>query len=242
MKICTKCKKEKSLDNFSKNKNNKDGFQVYCKECFNKNNLIYHKNNKEKKKKYAKQYALKNKEKSQKYYQDHKLQILKRQTTYNLKNKENKSQYDKIYNSLEENKIRKYKLAKKWREENKEHIRERNRKYMKTYRIISFNCKLRENISHYIRKYLTQNLSYKKDCTEKYLGCSLEEYKLYLENLFTPEMSWENYGRYGYWEIDHIKPTSSFDLTKEEEILKAFHYLNTQPLPIIENRIKSNKW
>ena len=41
-------------------------------------------------------------------------------------------------------------------------------------------------------------------------------------------MTWENHGV--VWEIDHIKSISSFDLTINENIYKAFNYLNTQPL------------
>jgi len=33
MKICLKCKKEKELDEFNKNKTSKDGYQSYCKSC-----------------------------------------------------------------------------------------------------------------------------------------------------------------------------------------------------------------
>lgn len=33
MKVCSKCKEKKELDNFSINKSNKDGLQKYCKSC-----------------------------------------------------------------------------------------------------------------------------------------------------------------------------------------------------------------
>lgn len=35
LKICTKCKEEKSLDNFSKDQSKKDGLLSKCKSCFN---------------------------------------------------------------------------------------------------------------------------------------------------------------------------------------------------------------
>jgi len=34
MKICTKCKEEKELINFSKRKDSKDGYKNQCKICF----------------------------------------------------------------------------------------------------------------------------------------------------------------------------------------------------------------
>ena len=58
------------------------------------------------------------------------------------------------------------------------------------------------------------------------LGCTLIEYKNHLEQQFLPEMSWENHGK--IWEIDHILPLNSFDLTIEENIFKCF-ISNTQP-------------
>jgi 5-methylcytosine-specific restriction endonuclease McrA len=45
-------------------------------------------------------------------------------------------------------------------------------------------------------------------------------------------MSWDNYGRDGYWEIYHIMPISKGG---------SFHYTNTQPLSITENQKKGNR-
>ncbi len=70
------------------------------------------------------------------------------------------------------------------------------------------------------------------------LGCTIPELKLYLEKLFQPGMTWENWGRKG-WHIDHIKPLASFDLTDREQFLKACHYTNLQPLWATENLRKS---
>jgi len=70
----------------------------------------------------------------------------------------------------------------------------------------------------------------KSNTTLEYLGCSIEKYKQHLEQQFTPEMTWDNWGI--CWEIDHIIPLSKGG---------SFHYTNTQPLPITENRKKSNK-
>ena len=80
----------------------------------------------------------------------------------------------------------------------------------------------------------------KRNRTIEYLGCTMEEYTQYLENKFTPDMSWDNYGE--YWEIDHIKPIDAFDLNHEEQLYEAFNYTNTQPLKKEENREKSNRY
>lgn len=46
-------------------------------------------------------------------------------------------------------------------------------------------------------------------------------------------------GRYFLWELDHITPLSK--AKTEEEVLKLAHYLNIQPLWILDNRSKGNK-
>ena len=71
--------------------------------------------------------------------------------------------------------------------------------------------------------------------TIMYLGCTFDEYKIFLEKKFKENMEWSNMGGKNGWHIDHIKPLASFDLSKKTEQLKAFNYKNTQPLFKIDN-------
>lgn len=94
---------------------------------------------------------------------------------------------------------------------------------------------LRSRILHALKNYKGVRKASK---TIQLVGCSIEELKLHLETQFTEGMSWENQGE---WHIDHIKPCSSFDLTKEEEQKICFHYTNLQPLWAKDNHSKGNK-
>jgi hypothetical protein len=71
------------------------------------------------------------------------------------------------------------------------------------------------------------------------LGCSVKELAAYLESKFLPGMTWSNWGT--AWHIDHIRPLASFDLTVREDVLKACHYTNLQPLWAEENFRKNAK-
>lgn len=70
------------------------------------------------------------------------------------------------------------------------------------------------------------------------LGCSIDEFKLYIENQFLPGMTWDNHGE---WHFDHIQPLSKFDLSNKQEFLQAVNYLNIQPLWASDNISKGNK-
>jgi hypothetical protein len=70
---------------------------------------------------------------------------------------------------------------------------------------------------------------------------SVDFFREYIESLFQPGMTWDNYGLKG-WHLDHIRPLSSFDLTTEEQQRIAFHYTNLQPLWAKDNLKKGNKY
>jgi len=77
-----------------------------------------------------------------------------------------------------------------------------------------------------------------KGCKLRYLGCTAHEAFRYITLMLKNNMSWDNYGE---WHVDHIIPLCSFDLSKEEERRKAFHYTNLQPLWAIDN-MRKNKY
>lgn len=79
-----------------------------------------------------------------------------------------------------------------------------------------------------------------KDLTTlKLIGCTIEHLQSYFEPLFTPGMTWDNYGE---WHIDHIRPCASFDLTDPAQQRECFHYTNLQPLWAEDNIRKSDNW
>lgn len=69
------------------------------------------------------------------------------------------------------------------------------------------------------------------------LGCSIPDFKLYIEGQFQPQMSWEKRN----FVIDHIIPCAKFDLTKIEHQKLCFHFSNMQPLTWEDNAKKSDK-
>jgi hypothetical protein len=99
--------------------------------------------------------------------------------------------------------------------------------------------KFRRSCRNLIKLAFRNKKSNKTLKTEIILGCSFEEFKLYLESKFEPWMTWENKGLYNGefnygWDIDHIIPLI---LAKsEEEIIKLNHYTNLQPLCSKVNR------
>jgi hypothetical protein len=111
---------------------------------------------------------------------------------------------------------------------------EQKRKKLKTDPVF----KLRKNLRARLKVALRGN--YKTGSAIRDLGCSVEFLKQYLESKFTPGMTWENYGKRG-WHIDHVTALAKFDILNPDELKKAVHYTNLQPLWAIDNLRKGSK-
>lgn len=117
---------------------------------------------------------------------------------------------------------------KQYRLLNRDRILEYNRNRLKNNPIAKISKTLRNRLN------LALKNKYKAGSAVSDLGCSIEEFKLYLESKFQCGMSWKNYGVHG-WHIDHIKPLSKFDLEDINQFKIAAHYTNLQPLWAIDN-------
>lgn len=104
-------------------------------------------------------------------------------------------------------------------------------------------AKLRKKLHDYVRVRIIKAIKRgaKAGSAIKDLGCSVEEFKMYLESKFQPGMTWENWKLHG-WHLDHIRPLSSFDLSNHEEFKKAVHYTNLQPMWANENLSKGDRF
>jgi hypothetical protein len=248
MKNCTKCKKIKSYEFFHKDKNRKDGFHTHCKVCIkeyqanNKERLKeyskeYEVNNKEKRKEYHKEYRLNNKEKIQNKAKEFYINNKEYYKEYATNNKERKKEYYKEY--AIKNKERKKEYLKHYREKSKDKLKEYFKNYVKNKRkndyLYKFNMNTRSLIKNTFKRGINNNWN-KKTKTENILGCTIEEFRCYIEIKFTKKMTFENYGE---WHLDHIIPISSAQT--EEDIIRLNHYTNFQPLWAKDNLSKGNK-
>lgn len=100
--------------------------------------------------------------------------------------------------------------------------------------------RLKKNIRNRTRIALKMKRWYKFEKFNKYIGCSLDELKVHMQQQFTEGMTWDTYG-FGQnkWTIDHIIPLSS--AANPEEMYKLCHYTNLQPMWYQDNIAKSNK-
>jgi len=252
-KYCNRCKKIKAINEFSKNKAQKDGYCCWCKDC---------------QKKYKKDYYIKNIEKIKKYYIANK----DKRKKYNaIWRKANPEKVKELWKNWERNNHeRRLELDRKWKENNPEKVKICKQKdYLKNSDKYKLRSKLWKINNHERHSELMRNWQkFRRENNPKYkismnisrainhslisgkngrhwedlVGYTINDLMIHLEKQFKPGMSWDNYGLKG-WSIDHIKPISSFNFKsyEDKEFKECWSLNNLQPLWHIENIKKGNK-
>lgn len=219
MKKCSKCKVEKDLSEFSKNKSTNDGFHYSCKSCYKEYQKANSENLKEKSKKYSKA----NSEKIKEYVKEYQKNNIKKIKEYNKGYRKNNSEKIKEYH-------------KEHYKNNREKKKEYQNKYEKNRRVTDPLYKLSCNLRSRTRQAFRVNFWQKNNTTAEILGASYEICAQNIENKFTEGMTWKNHGE---WHIDHIIPLASAKTAKE--LITLCHYTNLQPLWAFDNLSKGNK-
>jgi hypothetical protein len=194
-------------------------------EKVKKRNKEWKKENPEKVKELNKKWVKKNpeklNEKSKRWYKNNPEKVKERSKKYRENNLEKVKEKQKIWFKNNRDKVNK----------------SRNNRYL-TDNLFNLSNSIRNAIgTSFKRKNYT-----KKSRTHEILGCSFEDFQIYLENQFESWMNWENKGNpkdgifelNKTWDIDHIIPISS--ATSEEEVIKLNHYTNLRPLCSYYNR------
>ena len=160
---------------------------------------------------------------------------------------------DKKWREKNKESVKEY--VKSWYEQNKEHRKEYIKEYhknnidkiRKTKRDYERNRKARDPLYKLISNFRTAIYTVLKESNvDKYghyfdvLQYTPEELITHLELQFKDDMSWDNYG---VWHVDHMLPITSFDIREmgDEEFMKCWSLDNLQPMWGEENIRKSNK-
>lgn len=212
LRSCSKCEETKSLSSFCKDKRGTLGYATTCKRCHNATCNRYYYDN------YDRATV------SQKTSREKRIDIIRER--------------QRLFNSLEstKQKHRAYYLA------NKDRIKQRTTSYALRKLKTDTKFKLKHALRHRIRQAIKRGIckGSKVVSAVRDLGCTIDEFKTYMEGKFQPGMSWKNWAIDG-WHIDHINPLFKFDLTNPEEAKKAVHYSNLQPLWAKDNLSKGKK-
>lgn len=124
---------------------------------------------------------------------------------------------------------------KEWNDANRPHLAAYKRRYLAE----NDNARIAHNIRNRIKTaMLNQKRVGRTSSAVTALGCTLDEFRLYIQQQFRGGMSWENYGE---WHLDHIKPLCKYDLGDPNQYREACHYTNYQPLWGPENSSKGGR-
>ena len=123
--------------------------------------------------------------------------------------------------------------SKRWADKNRDRLAD----YMKKQRAENPQYIMRDRLQSRLKFVLKNAGNKKSDTLEKYLGCSSKELGEWIESQFTNEMTWDNKDT---WNVDHVRPCASFDLTDEVQAKVCFNWRNLKPLGESENKSKKD--
>ena len=178
---------------------------------------------------YRKNHSEQIKKQNEKYRINHKEQIKLRHERWRKNNLSKLRKWSIEYRKAHQQEIKNYYLK------NKELILSKHAKYMNNRIKTDINFRILCSLRH--RLNMTVKHNHKFSTTIKLLGCNVKKLRKHLTKQFQSGMSWKNYGK---WHIDHIRPCTSFDLSKPSQQRKCFHYTNLQPLWAKDNLSKSD--
>jgi len=237
-KICSHCKRELSIENFTKDSTTKDSFEYSCKNCKKEYRL---KNREKIRKKYKENYKLKYYKNTQEYYLKHKTEILLKNRTYIENNKEHVKERKKKHYILNKNKILNEKKEYYEKNKNRINIYKKNYTFNKRNNNSDFKilCLLRRRILLAIKNNL------KSDNTKKLIGCSISYLKEHLQQTAISN-NYKNFNIKRYsgkeYHIDHIVPCSAFNLSCSYHQHLCFNWSNLQILDRVKNLKKGDKF
>jgi len=118
--------------------------------------------------------------------------------------------------------------TRKWRELNPERSSEITKASQKTRRSTPWgiiNNRMWPSVHSGVKRNASTFEKY-----NKVLAYTWATLRLHLESMFDESMTWDNWGK--YWELDHIKPISSFKYKsiEDEEFLMCWSLSNLRPL------------
>jgi hypothetical protein len=223
VKLCPTCKTEKSIDDYGKNKTRKDGLQRECRQCcYSHHNKHY--------------YSKKSPRLNNIIPEGYKTCTCCNKTLILSKFKPQKNGRFGVTS------LCKVCFNTKWNQYQQQTGQQNNRNKIRRQTDPQYKIKqiLRGRYLDAIKRHTTGGKVNKFHSAIDLIGCDIEFYKQHIEQQFKHDMTWENHGV--LWEIDHIKPCASFDLTDPNQQKECFHYLNTQPLYYSDNRSKGSKY
>ena len=244
-KLCSLCGIIKDHSEFYADSRVKDGLTSVCKECHKIRAKAYRDTPEAREKMRVAQarFFKKNPDYNKTYYEEHKEYFAEHNHEYYLENTEYFRQAQEDFLEKNPNYHKEHRLGRLDEEkESRARFKEKRPTYARDY--TAKRCaedvvfKLCRNLRGRLYKALKGQA--KEAHTLDLMGCTTNELNIYLESKFQPGMTWDNWTVDG-WHVDHIIPLVAFDLENPEELRKACHYTNLQPLWAKENLSKGGK-